>query len=76
MPEDKKLPQQHGKILRDADGEVVGIEMLGASSEGEGDESGDEDNLANAGGVNERDTRRNTDVVNGTPHIVWHSGYY
>lgn len=63
-PNDEKLPQKYGRILRGADGKVVGIEMLG-----EKETNGEKEDLADAEEVNEHDTR-NKDLVIGASHIV------
>lgn len=64
-PNDEKLPQKYGRILRDADGKVVGVEMLG-----EKETNGEKGDLADAEEVNEHDTRPNKDLIIGASHIV------
>lgn len=68
MPRGETLHQKHGKILRDAVGNVVGIEMLGDDSyTGENSEEGEGD-LADAAEVS--DMKPTTNVINGMSHMV------
>lgn len=59
IPTDETEPQRYGKIIRDADGNVVGVEMLGENIQGE--DNVEEEDIA----VNECDPKQKTGVVHG-----------
>ncbi|KAF8509549.1 ribosome biogenesis protein Nop16 [Gautieria morchelliformis] len=61
IPKEETMPQKYGKILRDADGSVIGVEMFEEVSELEGDD--DE-------GDGERDPKQSTDVVNALERLA------
>lgn len=71
MPKDETTLQKYGKIIRDADGNVVGFEMLGESPKSEDNEEKD----LGPEEVNDRDLKKTTHVVNGAQHVAWCRGY-